>query len=74
MGNEDGSQAVGSMEFTQEADDHLAGPMVEASGRLVSEKNLGRPDQRPGQGDTLLLAAGQFAGAVRFTGFETNFI
>ena len=37
---------------------------VQVAGRLVGEDHLGPGDQRPGQGDPLLLAAGQLARPV----------
>ncbi len=43
----------------------VAGRRVEVAGRLVGEEELRREDQRAGQGDALLLAARELAGAVR---------
>jgi hypothetical protein len=51
--------------YGQVADDvqHLADQLgVEGGGRLVEQQHLGLERQRPGDGDALLLAAGQARG------------
>ena len=47
-----------------EAEDLGAGAAVEVAGRLVGEDQLGLVGERAGDGDALLLAAGQFARSV----------
>ena len=42
----------------------LRGDRIEASGRLVGQHNSRSEDERPGNGDTLLLAAGKFGRTV----------
>lgn len=38
---------------------HLLALRVQGGGGLVQQQDLGLPDDRPGDGDALLLAAGQ---------------
>ena len=48
-----------------EQGEHVGGRRrVEVAGGLVGEDQRGLGDQRPGDGDALLLAAGQLAGPV----------
>ena len=47
-----------------EREDLAAGAAVEVAGRLVGEDQLRLRRQRPGDGDALLLAAGELARAV----------
>ena len=47
--------------LAQEREDVLAGPRVERPGRLVGEDDLGPGDERAGDRDALLLAAGELA-------------
>ena len=55
-------------ELLQHAE-HLAGRLgIEVAGRLVSEDEIRLVDERAGDGDALLLAAGQFAWFVRRSG------
>ena len=49
---------------TQEAQDLRAGDGIQVAGRFVGEDELGACDQRAGDGDALLLAAGQLVRAV----------
>jgi ABC-type phosphonate transport system ATPase subunit len=46
----------------QQPDNLFAGGRVEIARRLISEQDAGLVRQRPGDGDTLLLAAGERAG------------
>ena len=48
----------------QEAQHLGAGARVEVAGRLVGEDDLGSAGERPGDGDPLLLAAGELARPV----------
>ena len=50
-----------------EVEDLGAGPRVEVAGRLVGEDDVGAGVEGPGDGDALLLAAGQLARAVAQT-------
>ena len=45
------------MQLLQQLHDRFAVAGVEVSGRLIREQNGGRPGQRTGDGDTLLLTA-----------------
>ena len=49
---------------THEAEDLGAAPGVEVAGGLVAEHDRRAADQRPGDGDALLLAARQLGGLV----------
>ena len=51
-------------ELAQEAEDAAPGAGVERSSWLVGEHHLGPGDERAGDRDALLLAAGQLRGAV----------
>src|SRR5215472_6297157 len=48
----------------EQVQDLRTGPGVEVAGRLVGEDDLRSADQRPRDGDPLLLPAGQLGGAV----------
>ena len=74
MSNENGSELMGTMQASQKVKDHFAGSEIQVSGRFVSEEDRGTSDQCAGQRDTLLLASGQFTGAVRRSRTETDFI
>ena len=52
------------MQTLDEGEDDFGGPVVEVTGGLVGEEELRFGDERAGEGDALLLAAGEFAGAV----------
>ena len=43
---------------------HFPGPSIKVAGRLICQQHLGLGDERAGQGQPLLLAAGEFAGAM----------
>ena len=51
-------------ELAQQREHLASGVGVQRSGRLVGEHDLGPGDERPGDRDPLLLAAGQLRGAV----------
>ena len=52
-------QAAVPPQLLQQADDVVPGALVQVAGRLVGQQDLGLLDQRPGDGDALLLSAGQ---------------
>ncbi len=52
-------QLVVPPQVLEQADDLVPGALVKVAGRLVGEQHLGLLDQRPGDGDPLLLTAGQ---------------
>ena len=54
--------AVGARQLEQQVDDLPAGLAVEIAGRLVGQQQRGPADEGAGEGDPLLLAAGQLAG------------
>ena len=54
----------GVVQLVEQAEDFLARAAVEIAGRLVGQQDRGLVDQRPGDGDALLLAAGKLVGPV----------
>ena len=63
VGDEDDRPARG-VELVEERHDLGAGVAVEVAGRLVGEDERRLGDERPGDGDALLLAAGQLGRLV----------
>ncbi len=64
VGGEQRGHALGADDGTQQAHDLLAGFRVELAGRLVGEQQPRAGREGAGDGDALLLAAGQFARPV----------
>ena len=64
MGDHDDGLAVLAHGAAHEVEDLGAGLGVEVARRLVGEDDVGLAGQGAGDGDTLLLAAGQLARAV----------
>ncbi len=52
------------IQFAQDRQHFLAGLGVQCAGRLVRQDNFAAVDQRTGDADALLLAAGKLAGLV----------
>src|SRR5438067_2130237 len=63
MGDHDDGLAL-AMKLFEEAEDFFGGGAIEVSGGLIGEKDRGLGDERAGDGDALLLAAGKLVGAV----------
>ena len=61
VGDEQDRRAVARAQVAQQGVHPDAGERVERAERLVEQQQLGVADQRPGQRDALLLAAGQLA-------------
>ena len=59
MGDDNQGRAKLVVEFEQQVDDRFGGSGVEIAGRFVGEQNIGQGAKRAGQGDPLLLAAGE---------------
>ena len=59
VGDQDEGETVFPPELLQQADDIVAGVLVQVAGRLVGQHHLGLLDQRPGDRHPLLLATGQ---------------
>ena len=55
-----------------EFEHHLAGAIVQVSGRLICQQDLRLADERPRQRRPLLLSAGHFAGTVLKTSTQPN--
>ena len=64
MGDHHDRVAVGVDDLAQEREHVAPGAPVERSGRLVGEHDLGPGDERAGDRDALLLAAGELRGTV----------
>ena len=58
----------GRVQLVEQREDLVAGAAVEVAGRLVGEQDRRAVDQRPGDGDALLLAAGELVGPVASCG------
>ncbi len=63
MGNENNGMAI-IMQFFEDLHDLLAAGPVEGSGRFVGEDDVAAVHQGPGDGNPLLLPAGQLAGPM----------
>ena len=64
MGDHHDRVAVRVDDLAQEREHAAPGAGVQRSGRLVGEHDLGPGDERPGDRDPLLLAAGELGGTV----------
>ena len=64
VGDDDHGDAPGPVQVPQQGHDLGPGGLVQVAGGLVGEHHGGIPGQGPGDGDPLLLAAGQLAGPV----------
>ena len=65
MRDHDDGLAVLAVQLLQQAEHLLGGLAVEVAGRLVADQQRRVGDDRAGDRDALLLAAGQLAGLVR---------
>ena len=64
MGGDQRGDALGADDRAEQAHDLLSGFLVELAGGLVGQEQLRPARQRAGNGDALLLAAGELAGAL----------
>ncbi len=64
MGHHHDGHAGIFLNFAKQREDRFPRGAVEISSGLVGEENFGPVDERAGDGGTLLLSAGKFAGAV----------
>ena len=64
MGDDDDGQPIFLIELLKHAQDFLARVRIEVAGRLVGEQKLRLIDQGAGDGDALLLAAGELRGVM----------
>ena len=62
--DQDDGLAELTIEAVELGEDFGAGRRIEIAGRLVGEQNFRLVDQGPGDGDTLLLPAGELRGRV----------
>ena len=58
VGHHDQNGALVSMKLEQEGSDRLGGRAIEVPGGFVAQQKFRLADQRPGQSDSLSLAAG----------------
>ncbi len=63
VGDDDDGDAL-AVQLLEQIEDLLAGVGVQRAGRLVGQDDIRPVDQGAGDGDALLLAAGEFVGAV----------
>ena len=64
VGHQDHGDALLAIELADDLHDLVRGAGVEVAGRLVGQQHGRAVDQRPRQGDALLLSAGELAGRV----------
>ena len=67
-------EAVGDVQPLQQIEDASCGGFVQVAGGLVGQQQAGIADQRSGQRDALLLAAGEFAGPVLAAIFQVDLL
>src|SRR5712671_7549146 len=72
VGDHDDGHAEGVLDFAEEEEDLLAGGGVEIAGGLIGEEDGGLIYESAGEGAALLLAAGEFAGAMVMAGAEAD--
>jgi len=65
---------VGGVETLHKVEDTAGSNLVKVACWLVGQEQAGVANQGAGEGDTLLLTAGEFAGAVIGAVFEANFV
>ena len=70
--HEDGRKSMRMMKFVEQVRDNVARSVVEIPGRFVGQQEAGTCGEGSGDHDALLLAAGQFAGAVVRPRAETH--
>ncbi len=72
----DDDEAVGALlvELEEEVDDLAAGGGIEVAGRFVGEEEGGVVAEGAGDGDALLLAAGEFGGAMVLARSEADLV
>ena len=58
------SQLVFAVQSRDQFKNQLAGASIEIAGRLIGQQDSGLGDERTRQRNTLLFAAGKFAGAM----------
>ena len=63
MGDDDDGHAL-FVQLLEDTHDIFAGLRVQGAGRFVGQQQTGAVDQGTGNGDALLLTAGEFIGAV----------
>ena len=72
VGGSDHGHTQLAAEMAQQLDDFFAGIQIEIGRWFVGQNNGGRVDQGAGDGDALLLAAGEFTGPVVEPVLEAN--
>ncbi len=72
VGDHDDGDFLLAVETDQKVHDLVAGLGVDIAGRLVGEEHVGFGHDRPGDGDALLLTAGELARGVMGARFEAD--
>jgi len=67
-----GAGAAGAAEVAEKLNDPLPADLVQCRRRLVGEDDLGIRHQRPGDGDPLLLPAGQLRRQIVHAAFQAH--
>lgn len=73
VGDDDAGESMLGVEVFEERHDGVRGAVIEVAGRLVGKQHFGGGDEGSSEGDTLLFASGEFAGAVMAAGAEADF-
>ena len=71
MGDHDDRNAS-LVQLLEDSHDLNAGSAVEVAGRLIREQDLGIIDQRPRNGDALLLPTRKLTGMMTLAPLQTN--
>lgn len=73
VSDDDAGERVLLMKSFEKRNDAVRGAVIEVAGRLVGKEDFGGSDESTGEGNALLLATGEFAGAVMAAGAEADF-
>lgn len=73
VSDDDAGERVLLMKSFEKRNDAVRGAVIKVAGRLVGKEDFGGSDESTGEGNALLLATGEFAGAVMAAGAEADF-
>lgn len=73
VSDDDAGEGVLLMQRFEKRYDTVRGAVIEVAGGLIGEEDFGGSDEGSGEGNTLLFASGEFAGAVMAAGAEADF-
>jgi len=72
VGDDDEGQALLLTEVVEELEDLVLAPAIEITGRLVGQEDFRVIDQRPRDGDALLLPSGKLRRQTMLSSSETD--